>query len=111
HIYDFVKDENSNHFSFRVDVLKDENGNNCSLGLNAVKDENNNHGYSGLNVVKVENSNHGSLGLDGDSNDRKSIHSQEDPIVAPKQKDIEVVEVIHALKLANNVGKGLRIDH
>ncbi|GJT24418.1 RNA-directed DNA polymerase, eukaryota [Tanacetum coccineum] len=87
---DFVKDENSNHCSFRVDVLKDENGNNCSLGLNAVKDENNNHGssglnvvkdensnhgYSGLNVVKDENSNHGSLGLDGDSNDRKSSDS------------------------------------
>ncbi|GJS80125.1 hypothetical protein Tco_0730006 [Tanacetum coccineum] len=123
---DVVKDENSNHGSFGVDDVKDENSNNGSLGLNVVKDENSNHGSSGLNVVKNENSNHGSsglnvvkdensnhgsLGLDGDSNDRKSSDSQEDRVVAPKQKDIKGAEAVHALKLANNAGKRPRIDH
>ncbi|GJY04208.1 hypothetical protein Tco_0370148, partial [Tanacetum coccineum] len=108
---DVVKDENINHGSFGVDAVKDENSNNGSLGLNVVKDENSNHGSSGLNVVKNENSNHGSLGLDGDSNDRKSSDSQEDRVVAPKQKDIKGAEAVHALKLANNAGKRPRIDH
>ncbi|GKC91415.1 hypothetical protein Tco_1152064 [Tanacetum coccineum] len=106
-----VKNENSNHGSSGLNVVKDENSNHGSSGLNVVKNENSNHGSSGLNVVKDENSNHGSLGLDGDSNDRKSSDSQEDRVVAPKQKDIKGAEAVHALKLANNAGKRPRIDH
>ncbi|KAI3685395.1 hypothetical protein L6452_34637 [Arctium lappa] len=76
---------------------------------------------SNVDDVKDENSNHASLGLDGDSIDRKSsgsrnsegdiaIDSQEDSMMAPKQRDIKGAEAIHALKLANNPGKRPKLD-
>nr|XP_043638503.1 uncharacterized ATP-dependent helicase C29A10.10c [Erigeron canadensis] len=61
--------------------------------------------------VKDEHSNHVSSGLNGDSIDRKSSDSQEDSLVAPKQKDVKGVEAIHALKIANNAAKRPKIDH
>lgn len=65
---------------------------------------------SNVDDVKDENSNHGSLGLDGDSTDRKSSDSQEDSMVAPKQREIKGVEATHALKIANNPGKRPKFD-
>ncbi|KAI7741279.1 hypothetical protein M8C21_021607 [Ambrosia artemisiifolia] len=62
------------------------------------------------NDIKDENSNHGSIGVDANSIDRKSSDSQEDSVVAPKQKEIKGVEAIHALKIANNPGKRPKID-
>ncbi|KAI3819831.1 hypothetical protein L1987_13683 [Smallanthus sonchifolius] len=60
--------------------------------------------------MKDENSNHGSVGLDVNSVDRKSSDSQEDSMMAPKQKEIKGVEAIHALKIASNPGKRHKID-
>ncbi|KAJ0777255.1 putative P-loop containing nucleoside triphosphate hydrolase, DNA2/NAM7 helicase, helicase [Helianthus annuus] len=54
--------------------------------------------------VKDENNNH------GDSIDIKSSDSQEDSVLAPKQKEIKGVEAVHALKIANNPGKRPKLD-
>lgn len=64
-----------------------------------------------VDEVKHENNDHCSLGVDGDSADRKSSDSQEDSMVAPKQRDIKGIEAIHAMKISNNLGKRPKIDH
>ncbi|XP_076900625.1 putative ATP-dependent helicase C29A10.10c isoform X2 [Bidens hawaiensis] len=65
------------------------------------------------NVAAVVNTSSNVCDIKDENNnqeDRKSSDSQEDSVVAPKQKEVKGIEAIHALKIANNAAKRPKID-
>ncbi|XP_076897911.1 uncharacterized protein LOC143551337 [Bidens hawaiensis] len=117
-----------------VNDMKDENGNHGSLGHEAegssmperstsasARDDDKSEvkplavlvDQKVSNVAAVVNTSSNVCDIKDENNnqeDRKSSDSQEDFVVAPKQKKVKGIEAIHALKIANNPAKRPKID-